>query len=354
MRPLIESEWGWEICGEARDGREAVALAEQLKPDVVVLDVAMPELNGVEVTRQIKRPLPDTEVLAFTGTESEALVHQLFAAGARGCVLKATRRAHLIRDQGALRTPAVFSARACPSSFSSYLKGGVDAGQIAPGGLTPREREVVQLLAEGKSNKEVATAARHQREDGGDPSRRDHAQARLQRLQRAGPLRGAQSHRAAVAARRGAFASQSMGEIRGRIRVSMSGPRTPAQTRLPCPRSNEHPQATYSRQLPPIVPNICGVAGVLLARSSSVGAIVRSVPVADRHQSVVGERVPLSGQRERLFRGGRYQRAAGRVSGTERLPGRLRGQSGGREQLPQPDRGRYSGAGELPRSPEWP
>ncbi len=158
MRPLIESEWGWEICGEARDGREALAMAENLKPDVVVIDVAMPELNGVDVTRQIKRAMPDVEVLAFTGSESEVLVHQLFAAGARGCVLKSDAGEHLVPAIKALiQHQPYLGSRVSQIVFASYLKGGVDGEETAPGGLSPREREVVQLLAEGKSNKEAAT-----------------------------------------------------------------------------------------------------------------------------------------------------------------------------------------------------
>ncbi len=158
MRPLIESEWGWEICGEARDGREAVTLAEELKPDVVVLDVAMPEINGVEVARQIKRLLPETEVLAFTGTESEALVHQLFAAGARGCVLKSDAAEHLIPAIKALcEHQPYLGSRVTQMVFESYLQGGLQSEAVAPDGLSPREREIVQLLGEGKSNKEVAT-----------------------------------------------------------------------------------------------------------------------------------------------------------------------------------------------------
>jgi len=158
MKPLIESEWGWEICGEARDGREALALTEKLKPDVVVLDVAMPEMNGVDVTRQIKRVLPETEVLAFTGTDSEAMVHQLFAAGARGCVLKSDAAEHLIPAIKALcEHQPYLGTRVSQIVFASYLKGGVESEQTTPGGLSAREREIVQLLAEGKSNKEVAT-----------------------------------------------------------------------------------------------------------------------------------------------------------------------------------------------------
>jgi DNA-binding NarL/FixJ family response regulator len=112
IRPLIESEWGWEVCGEARTGGEAVAMAEKLKPDVVVLDVAMPEVNGVDATRQIKAMLPETEVLVFTGTESEALVHEVFAAGARGCVLKSDAAEHLIpgRVSRSLFLPAISRA----------------------------------------------------------------------------------------------------------------------------------------------------------------------------------------------------------------------------------------------------
>jgi len=156
MRPLLESEWGWEICGEARQGREAVDLAEKLKPDIVILDVAMPELNGVEVTRQIKHLLPETEILVFTGTESEELVHEIFAAGARACVLKSEAGEQLIPAIKALcEHKPYFGSRISKIVFESYLSGGVTPEQGTPGGLSPREREIVQLLAEGKSNKEV-------------------------------------------------------------------------------------------------------------------------------------------------------------------------------------------------------
>ena len=159
LRPLIESEWGWEICGEAKDGREAIALARQLKPDVVVVDVGMPHVSGVEVTREIKHSLPDTEVLAFTGTESETLVHQLFAAGARGCVLKSEAAEHLIPAIKALCEHRPYLAsRVSRVVFESYLQGGVAPEVTAPGGLTPRECETVKLLAEGNSNKQVAAA----------------------------------------------------------------------------------------------------------------------------------------------------------------------------------------------------
>jgi DNA-binding NarL/FixJ family response regulator len=159
LRQVIEMQSGWEICGEARDGREALALAEKLKPDVVVLDIAMPALNGVDVTRAIKQMLPETEVLAFTGAESETLVHQLFAAGASGCVLKSDAGEHLVPAIKALcEHEHYLGSSVSKIVFGTYLKGGIAAEDAASGGLTAREREIVQLLAEGKSNKEVATA----------------------------------------------------------------------------------------------------------------------------------------------------------------------------------------------------
>jgi len=159
LKPLIESEFGWKICGEARHGREAIAMAEKLKPHIVVLDVAMPELNGVDVTLRIKQLLPETEVLAFTGTESETLVHQIFDAGALGCVLKSDAAEHLIPAIKALCDHQPYlGGRVSQIVFASYLKGGVATEQFAPGGLSVREREIVQHLAEGKSNKEVADA----------------------------------------------------------------------------------------------------------------------------------------------------------------------------------------------------
>ncbi len=158
IRPLIESEWGWEICGEAVEGRQAVSMAMELKPDIIIVDVSMPELSGVEVTRQIKRDLPETEVLVFTGQDSEALVHQLFAAGARGFVLKSESATHLIPAIKALcNHQPYFGSHVAGIVFDQYLKGGAQSEQAAPDGLTPREREIVQLLAEGKSNKDVAS-----------------------------------------------------------------------------------------------------------------------------------------------------------------------------------------------------
>lgn len=158
VRKLAEEQPEWEVCGEAADGRTAVALAEKLKPDVVIVDLVMPELGGLEATRQIKRSRPETEVLIFTGQEDEHLIHDVFAAGARSYILKNDIARHLVAAIDSLRQHKhYFTTKTSEVLFSRYLNGrsGPEGGQAE--GLTPREREIVQLLAEGKSNKQVAS-----------------------------------------------------------------------------------------------------------------------------------------------------------------------------------------------------
>jgi len=95
VRAVVELLEGWEVCGEASTGREAVEMVERLRPQIVVMDVTMPELNGLEATRQIKKILPATEVLMFTGLETEELIRQVFEAGARSYILKTDGREQL-------------------------------------------------------------------------------------------------------------------------------------------------------------------------------------------------------------------------------------------------------------------
>ncbi len=153
LRALIEEQSGWAVCGEAVSGREAVAKARELKPDIVVMDFAMPELNGVEATRQIHAALPQTEVLILSMHESEELVREMLAVGARGYVLKSDA-GHALVD--ALKSLAehkpYFTLKVSALVLQGYLNPQLRHGSK----LTPREREIVQLIAEGKSTKEVA------------------------------------------------------------------------------------------------------------------------------------------------------------------------------------------------------
>lgn len=161
IRELLETHEGWEICGEARDGKDAVAKAEQLTPDVVILDVNMPELNGLEVARRIRKKFAETEVLMISFDYSDYLIREIVAAGARGFVVKADSERDLIAAVEALANhKSYFTSRA--SDFSPDRVRGSDHGGevtgVARRRLTPRELEIVQLLAEGKSSKEVAVS----------------------------------------------------------------------------------------------------------------------------------------------------------------------------------------------------
>jgi DNA-binding NarL/FixJ family response regulator len=159
LRALLESKSGWQVCAEAANGREAVEKAAQLKPDVAVLDIGMPLLNGVEATRQIRKLSPKTEVLILTMHDSELLVQEVLEAGAHGYILKDDADRNLLAAVDALRLhkPYLSSrvSEAAANAPGSSADGAV-LSQSSRGRLTPREREILQLLAEGKSNKEVA------------------------------------------------------------------------------------------------------------------------------------------------------------------------------------------------------
>lgn len=161
VQVCLESQKEWKVVGEATTGREALEKAKQLKPDIVILDIAMPELNGLEATRQILKVVPQTEVLILTMHESEKLIRRALQAGARAFVTKSDVARHLVDAVEALRQhKAFFTSDVAATVLDSYLNGsGQVQKQKAPEKkeLTPREREVLQLLAEGKANKEVAS-----------------------------------------------------------------------------------------------------------------------------------------------------------------------------------------------------
>jgi DNA-binding NarL/FixJ family response regulator len=159
VRAVLERQAGWVVCGEAGTGREAVAKAADLRPDVVVLDLSMPELNGLEATRQIRRLLP-AKILILTVHESDQLATEVLDAGAHGYVLKADAGRTLVAAIRALLTGGEFFTERVHALVAHRAKRrrAIAFSGSDPGRLTFREREVLQLLAEAKSNKEIGTA----------------------------------------------------------------------------------------------------------------------------------------------------------------------------------------------------
>lgn len=158
IRVLVEGHVDWEVCGEAIDGREAVAKAVELRPDIVLLDVSMPNLNGLDAARQILGANPRTRVLILTMHESEQIVREVLEVGARGFLLKTDAARDLVAAIEALqRRTTFFTSSVAEIVLNGYLNRRTDDRPIKDR-LTAREREVVQLLAEGKTSKEVAVA----------------------------------------------------------------------------------------------------------------------------------------------------------------------------------------------------
>jgi DNA-binding NarL/FixJ family response regulator len=157
---LLQSHEGWEICGEATDGRAVVEKAKELKPDVVIVDVGMPSLNGLAATRQLVQQDPNCKVIVLTITDSDQVIREALDAGARGFVLKSDAARDLVAAVEALqRNRMFFTPRVNDMVLAGFLDRGNGARNTPPRlpHLTPREREVIQLLAEGKSSKEVAS-----------------------------------------------------------------------------------------------------------------------------------------------------------------------------------------------------
>jgi DNA-binding NarL/FixJ family response regulator len=161
VRTLLEPHPGWEICGEATTGREAVTKAEQLKPNIVILDISMPDLNGVDAAKRIKKVSPDTEVLIFSAHYSDQLIREILEAGVRGYIVKSdSDRDLVIAVESLAKKKPFFTSRATEVMLTSFSDGGPkqDPSEPLRDRLTTREREIVQLLAEGKSSKEVASS----------------------------------------------------------------------------------------------------------------------------------------------------------------------------------------------------
>lgn len=158
LKMLIEEHPGWEVCGEARSGREAVERSIQLTPDVAVIDVSMPDLNGLEATRQIRKSCPKTEVLVITHHDSDEMAGAVLDAGARGYVLKSDSDKDLVHAVEALsHHKPFFTARVTEIFLANRGSTVTDPAECMRNRLTMREREILQLLAEGKTTKEVAS-----------------------------------------------------------------------------------------------------------------------------------------------------------------------------------------------------
>ena len=159
IRSVLESRAGWEVCGEAKDGREAIALAATCKPDLILLDIGMPNLNGLEAARQILAASPDALILILTMHDSDQIVREVLRAGARGFLLKSDAGRDLIAAVEALQQQRTFfTTKVSQMVLNGFLN---RENRELPEEeeldvLTSREREVIQLLAEGKTSKEVA------------------------------------------------------------------------------------------------------------------------------------------------------------------------------------------------------
>ena len=153
LRKILETRADWQIVAEANDGKEAVAMAIDTKPDVCVVDYSLPLMNGLEVTRQIRAHVPNTEVLIFTMHDNEMLVQGLLKAGARGYLLKADAKSHLIDAiESLFHHRPFFTKKISDAMLDVYLA----RPEKVVSAITSRERSVVQLIAEGHTNKEVA------------------------------------------------------------------------------------------------------------------------------------------------------------------------------------------------------
>lgn len=158
VRSLLESQEGWEVCGEATNGRDAVEQSGRLHPDVVVMDLSLPELNGLDATRQILKEAPGTEVLVLTMHQSEELARDVLQAGARGYLLKSDADENLIAAVDSLRQHKPFlTSTVTEFVLDGYVRRGDAAQDDGALAVTAREREIIQLVAEGRSNKQAAS-----------------------------------------------------------------------------------------------------------------------------------------------------------------------------------------------------
>jgi len=153
VRAILEAQESWEVVGEAETGKEAVDKALATRPDIVVLDYALPVMNGIEATRQIRARVPGAEVLIFTMHDTDTLVREVLEAGARGFLLKSDARKFLIAAvESLVAHKPFFTGMVSETLLESYLAKRAEAKEL----LTARERSVIQLIAEGQTNRNIA------------------------------------------------------------------------------------------------------------------------------------------------------------------------------------------------------
>src|SRR6266404_7633382 len=158
-RALILREANFEVCGMARDGREAVEMATKLQPDIIVLDVTMPELDGVEVVRQVRRHSRNTRILIFSGLQSETTIAELFRAGVKSYIRKGDPAENLVTALHSLaQDKPFFTPGVSDLLFARFLHDDSTTTEAAAAEetLSSREREILRLVAQGGSNKSVA------------------------------------------------------------------------------------------------------------------------------------------------------------------------------------------------------
>jgi DNA-binding NarL/FixJ family response regulator len=158
IRDLVEAQKGWKVVGEARGGREAIEIVKKMKPEIAIVDITMPDMDGLEVTRRIRDAVRETQILILTMHQSDQMVRRVLEMGARGYVLKSDLASHLVQAVKDLAHGKIsLTPRVSAMVLEGFLKGGEskqpENGHPRP---TPREIEIIRLLAEGKSNKEIA------------------------------------------------------------------------------------------------------------------------------------------------------------------------------------------------------
>lgn len=159
IRDLLQAQRDWKVVGEAIGGRDAIQIVKKMKPDIAIVDITMPDMDGLEVTRRIRDVARETQILILTMHESDQMVRRVLEMGARGYVLKSDMAAHLVQAVKDLASGKIsLTPKVSEMVLDGFLRGGGGAKQPENGHArpTPREVEIIRLLAEGKSNKEIA------------------------------------------------------------------------------------------------------------------------------------------------------------------------------------------------------